>query len=117
MPAKPPVVGGTYDWFLNPAMINTRAAPSVFGIWDITGATVTVSFMYYENGPDAAPPASSHFSATILSGPAGTAHYVNLTTLFTTAGTWGVSWRVSLSGTVLESDISFFKVKASGAAL
>lgn len=116
MPAQPVVVGGTYDWFLNPAMINTRAAPRVYGIWDISGATITVSFLYYGNGPDAAATSASHFSATILSGPAGTAHYINLTSLFTTAGTWGITWKVSLSGTVLESEVQFFKVKASGAA-
>lgn len=109
MAAQPVVVGGTYDWFLNPASINTEAAPSVFGIWDITGATVTVSFV---------PPtgAGQHFGATILSGPAGTAHYVNTTTLFDVAGTWGVSWKISLSGIVLESEITSFRVYPSGAA-
>lgn len=118
MTAQPVVIGGTYDWLLKPAMINTQAAPGVFGIWDITGATVTVSFLYYGNGPDAAPTTvGQHFSATILSGTSGTAHYVNATTLFTTAGTWGITWKVVLSGIVLETEVSFFKVKASGAAL
>lgn len=117
MPAQPVVVGGTYDWFLNPASINTEAAPGVFGVWDITGATITISFLYYANGTGAAPTATYHFSATIISGPAGTARYINATSLFNLAGDWGVSWKISLSGTVLESEISFFKVKASGAAL
>lgn len=118
MAIQPIVVGGTYDWFLNPAMINTRASPRVFGIWDITGATVTISFAYYGNGSNAAPTASiNHFTATILSGTNGTAHYINTAALFNAAGTWGMSWKVSLSGTVLESDIIFFKVKESGAAL
>lgn len=106
---QPIVVGGTYDWFLNPASINTETAPGVFGAWDITGATVTISFI---------PPsgAGQHFSASIISGPNGTAHYVNLTTLFNVTGQWGVSWKVVLGGIVLESDILPFTVKASGAA-
>lgn len=118
MAIEPIVVGGTYDWFMNPATINTRASPGVFGIWDITGATVTISFMHYGNGPNQAPTnVAGHFTATILDGSAGTAHYVNLASLFDLPGTWGLSWKVSLSGTVLESEIYFFKVKTSGAAL
>lgn len=117
MAVQPIVVGGTYNWFLNPAMINTEASPTVFGIWDITGATITVSFMYYGNGINASPTSSNHFSGTIVSGPAGTARYINSTSLFTSAGDWGISWKVSLSGTVLESEIQFFKVKTSGASL
>ncbi len=118
MPVQPIVVGGTYDWYLNRASINTEAAPGVFGPWDITGATVTVSFIYYNNGPDATPSdPGQHFTATILSGPDGTAHYVNTAGLFATAGTWGMSWKISLSGIILESEIFFFKVKASGAAM
>lgn len=109
MPVQPVVVGGTYDWFLNPASINSEAAPNVYGLWDITGATVTISFV---------PPsgAGQHFSATVVSGPAGTARYTNATTLFTVAGQWGVSWKISLSGTVLESAIVYFPVYPSGAA-
>lgn len=117
MAVQPVVVGGTYNWFLNPITRNSEAAPNVYGVWDITGATVTISFLYYGNGPDAAPTASSEFAATIISGSDGTARYVNTTSLFNVAGDWGVSWHVSLSGTVLESEISFFKVKASGKAL
>ncbi len=114
---QPIVVGGTYDWFLNPASINTRSAPGVYGAWDISGATLTITFLFYANGPDAAPTApGQHFTPTILSGPAGTAHYINTAALFNTAGTWGVSWKIVLGGTVLESDVFFFKVKASGAA-
>lgn len=114
---EPIVVGGTYDWFLDPAQINTEAAPNVFGIWDISGATVTVSFMYFGNGPDAPPTtAGQHFTATILDGPSGTAHYVNQASLFNQAGDWGVSWKVSKSGTVLETHIYHFNVEASGAA-
>ncbi len=117
MPVQPIIVGGTYDWFLNPATINTEAAPGVFGLWDISGATVTISFLYYGNGTGAAPTATYHFTATVVSGPAGTARYINLATLFNFAGDWGISWKVSVGGTVLESDILPFKVKASGAAL
>jgi hypothetical protein len=116
MAIQPIVAGGTYDWFLNPAHINTRASPKVYGIWDITGATVTISFMRYGNGPDAAATSvGGHFSATILSGTDGTAHYTNAAGLFS-EGTWGVSWKVVVGSTVLESEIMFFKVKASGAA-
>lgn len=118
MPAEPVVIGGTYDWFLNPAKINTRASPKVFGLWNITGATVTITFARFGNGPDAPHTGSaSHFTATILDGAAGTAHYTNAAGLFDQTGTWGYSWKVSLSGTILESDIYFFKVKSSGAAL
>lgn len=105
---QPVVVGGTYDWFLNPASVNTEAAPNVFGAWDLTGATVTVSFL----DPSGV---GHHFGAT-LGSTTGTARYINQTTLFTSAGQWGVSWKVSLSGTVLESQIEYFQVCASGAA-
>lgn len=109
MPAQPVVVGGTYDWFLNPASINTEAAPAVFGAWNLTGATVTISFV---------PPSGlgQHFNATLVSTANGTAHYTNLATLFNVAGQWGVSWKVSLSGVVLESQIVYFPVYPSGAA-
>jgi hypothetical protein len=109
MSIQPVVVGGTYDWFLNPAMINTEASPEVFGAWDLTGATVTISFV---------PPsgAGSHFTATIVSATLGTAQYTNTTALLNVAGTWGVSWKVSKSGIVLESQIYYFTVYASGAA-
>ncbi len=114
--AQPIVVGGTYDWYLDKAMINTEASPAVYGTWDITGATVTVSFLYYGNGPNQVPTAASHFSATIVDGAAGTARYINQTSLFNIAGTWGITWRVSLSGIILETDVTTFKVKSSGAA-
>src|SRR3990167_1128489 len=117
MPVEPVVVGGTYEWFFR-TMINTRASPKVFGVWDITGATVTVSFMHYGNGQDAAPTSvAGHFSATIVSATDGTAQYTNLAAMFNTVGTWWYSVKVSKSGTILESEIVFFKVKASGAAL
>ncbi len=106
---QPVVVGGTYDWFLNPASINTESAPGVYGAWDLTGATVTISFV---------PPsgAGSHFSAIVQVGTNGLANYVNLATLFNVAGTWGVSWKVSKAGVILESQIVYFEVKPSGAA-
>ena len=113
---QPIVVGGTYDWFMDAMTINTEAAPTVFGVWDITGATVTLSFLYYGNGPTVAPTAASHFTGTIIDGTAGTARYINGTSLFNVAGDWGITWKVSLSGTVLESEVSIFKVKMSGAA-
>ena len=105
---QPIVIGGTYNWLLT-ATINTEAAPTVFGLWDITGATVTISFL---------PPsgAGQHFSATVLASK-GQARYINGTTLFDTAGEWGMSWKVSLSGTVLESQVTNFTVYPSGAAL
>lgn len=106
---QPVVVGGTYDWFLNPALINTEAAPQVFGVWDLTGATVTISFI---------PPsgAGQHFTATIVSASEGTARYINSASLFNVAGQWGVSWKISKSGTILESKITYFTVYPSGAA-
>lgn len=106
---QPVVVGGTYDWFLNPAQINTETAPGVFGKWDITGATVTITFI----NPSGQ---GTSFSATIVSGSAGTAHYINAGSLFNVAGQWGYSWRVVLSGTILESQIINFMVFPSGAA-
>ncbi len=107
MLVQPPVVGGTYDWLLK-ASLNSEVAPEVYGAWNITGATVTISFV---------PPTGvgQHFTATILSAP-GQAHYVNATSLFNVAGEWGVSWKVSLGGTVLESQIVYFQVYPSGAA-
>jgi hypothetical protein len=107
MPVQPVVVGGTYDWLLN-ASINSEAAPNVFGAWNITGATVTVSFV-----PPSGP--GSHFTAVLLGGT-GQAHYVNATSLFSVAGIWGVSWKVSLNGIVLESQVVNFTVYPSGAA-
>lgn len=106
---EPIVVGGTYNWFLNPARINVEAAPGVYGAWDLTGATVTISFV----NPSGV---GTSFAATIVSATAGTARYVNQTSLFDVVGKWGVSWRVSKSGTVLESRIVEFEVYASGAA-
>ena len=108
MAIQPVVIGGTYDWFLK-AKINTQAAPTVFGIWDLTGATVTINFI---------PPSgtASHLSASVVSASAGTAHYVNLAALFSVAGTWQVSWKVSKSGTILETELESFTVYASGAA-
>lgn len=117
MPAQPIVVGGTYDWFLNPAMINTEAAPGVFGPWDLTSATVTISFMFFGNGPDAPPTVGGmHFGASVVSGPAGTARYINAVGLLNQAGTWGYTWKVVNGGTVLETGTFFFEVEASGAA-
>ncbi len=104
---QPVVLGGTYEWLLN-ATVNTETAPTVFGAWDLTAATVTVSFM---------PPsgAGRHFTATLVSGT-GKARYINLASLFNIAGTWGVSWRVSQGDTILESQITYFTVYPSGAA-
>lgn len=106
---QPVVIGGTYNWYLNRARINTEASPKVFGTWDITGATVTITFV---------PPSGDgqQFTATIISGSDGTARYINLAGLFTVAGTWGVSWKISLSGTILETKIENFEVFVSGAA-
>ncbi len=109
MAVEPVVIGGTYDWLVT-ARINTQAAPTVFGAWDLTSATVTVSFV---------PPSgdATQFSATVLSATSGTAHYINLAALFNVTGDWGVSWKFSKSGTILETAITYFKVYASGAAL
>jgi hypothetical protein len=113
---QPIVVGGTYDWFLNPATINTETAPGVFGPWNITGAAVTITFMYFPNGINAPSNPGISFSATITTGTNGQAHYINSTSLFNIAGQWGYSWKVVQSGTVLESNIFSFMVNPSGAA-
>lgn len=105
---QPVVIGSTYDWFLNAARLNTEASPSVYGPWDITGATVTISFVN--------PTGTKYqYSATLLAGT-GTARYINTTSLFNVTGTWTVSWKVSLSGTVLESQPIPFTVASSNAA-
>lgn len=109
MTVEPVVVGGTYTWFLNPARINTEAAPGVFGAWNLTGATVTISFI----SPSGI---RTTGSATIVDAAKGTARYVNATSLFNEDGEWGMSWRVSKSGTVLESRTTYFTVYPSGAA-
>jgi hypothetical protein len=109
MPLQPVVVGSTYDWFLNPAAINTESAPGVFGTWNITGATVTITFI----NPSGV---GQSFVATITNGSAGQAHYINTTSLFNVAGQWGMSWNINLSGTVLESQINNFQVFPSGLA-
>jgi hypothetical protein len=109
---QPVVVGGTYDWFLNPASLNSETAPGVYGPWNLTGATVTISFI----PPNYPSSAASHFSATAVDATNGKYHYINATSLFNAAGTWGVSWKVSLSGIVLESQIVNFTVYPSGAA-
>lgn len=109
MPVQQVVVGGTYDWFLNPATINTEAAPHVFGAWDLTGATVTISFI----SPTGV---GQHFTASLLAAR-GTARYINTTALFNVAGDWGISWKIVQSGVVLESQILTFRVYPSGAAI
>lgn len=114
MPLQPVVVGGTYDWFLNSASINSEAAPNVYGAWNITGATVTITFMFFPGGPNAPPDEGQSFVAIITNGSNGQARFINPTTLFTTSGWWGYSWLISLSGTVLESQILNFYVFPSG---
>ncbi len=62
------------------------------GAWDITGATVTVTFT---------PPASSGLpaftrTATVTNGPAGIAGYVTTTADITVPGLWTREWNVTL---------------------
>lgn len=106
--SQPVVVGGTYDWVMN-ATVNSETAPAVYGPWDLTGAVVTLSFV---------PPSgvAQHFSAALLP-TTGRAHYVNTAGMFNAVGQWGVSWKVVLGATVLESQIVNFQVYQSGAAL
>ena len=98
--AGPIVAGSTYKW--SPTFIKDGV------IYDLTGATIIVSFL---------PPTGSAqtFSMSILSASAGTATYTNLTTLFTNAlaGQWSRSYRVTLSGVVLESKEIAFQVYRS----
>lgn len=110
MAIQQPVVGGTYDWYLN-ATINSEAAPGVFGAWDLNAAsaTVTISFV---------PPSGSglHFTATLLS-IVGAARYINASSLFNASGQWAVSWKVTTpAGQVLETQETTFTVYPSGAA-
>jgi hypothetical protein len=101
---EPVVMGGTYDWFLNPASINSELAPTVFAVWNIFAAVVTITFTD-PNGNQ------QTFTASALSSP-GQARYINLAGLFFTPGWWGVSWTVALGGTVLPTQRFPFQVYA-----
>jgi hypothetical protein len=106
---QPVVVGGTYDWFLNPALINSEAAPDVFAPWDLTGATVSISFI----NPSGVRVGT--FSATAVDAVNGKYKYINTTSLFTVSGTWLYSWKVVLGGITLESVLIPVVVNQSGA--
>ena len=59
-------------------------------VWDLTGATVTLSF----KRPDAT---TTSKSASLLSAAAGQVNYDSETTLFDQAGTWTRSWTITLA--------------------
>ncbi len=108
MPERP-VVGGTYEWLLI-ASVNSEAAPTVFGLWDLNAdsAAVTIHFT---------PPtgASTHASATLIAAT-GKAKYINAAGLLNVAGDWLVSWKIVVGTKVLETQQKTVKVYASGAA-
>ncbi len=94
--SQPIVVGDTVDFTLN--------ARKDGSTWNITGATVTL----YLQKPDAT--VLSPFSATVSGGADGIAHYQVATTVLSVAGTWGLQWKVSLSGVVAWSKVITFTV-------
>jgi hypothetical protein len=98
MAVGPIVVGSTYQWL--PSFLRNRA------IFDLTGATIVISFL---------PPTGTAqiFTMSIVSAPAGTATYTNLTTLFSVAGEWFRSYKITVGGIVLESAGIPFKVYPS----
>lgn len=100
MGVGPVVAGSTYKWM--PTFLRNGA------IYDLTGATITVSFL---------PPtgAAQTFNMSIVSASAGTATYTNTTSLFTNAlaGQWYRSYKVSVGGVVLESPPIAFPVAIS----
>lgn len=109
MPAQPIVVGGTYQWYATISK-NTAAAPTTFTAWNLTGATITVTFIPPNAGT------AKHYSASIVVAADGTVSYTNVVGTFDVAGTWLISWKVSQSGVILESRQSSFQVYPSAAA-
>ena len=76
--------------------------------WDITGGTITL-YLEKPNG------ALLTKSATIISGPAGTAYYTTLTTDLSAAGRWKRWWKVVVGSIEIEYGPYFFNVRASAA--
>lgn len=103
------VCGGTHIWYATLSK-NTEATPTVYAAWDLTGATITLTFVSPAG-------VATHCTASIVVAASGTVHYTNLAALFSVNGNWSLSWKVSQSGVVLESQQATFAVYPSAAAL
>lgn len=83
-----------------------RLIASIDGaVWNITGATVTLILKDQDGNV-------TEKTANITSASDGTAEYTTTITDLT-AGTWELSWEVSQSGVVLESETEEFQVAES----
>lgn len=89
-------VGGTYTWTLN--------AQKTGETWNITGATVTISFRKPNDT------VAGTFTATLSNPSGGVATYTNSATLLSVPGTWIRQWKVSVGGVVAWSDEEQFEV-------
>lgn len=96
---QPIVVGNTHNFKL------TAKKDGV--IWDISGATITLSL----RKPDGT--ILSPFSASITNGPLGLANYQVADTVLDTAGDWARQWKVEKSGVELKTKIIPFTVDPS----
>ena len=108
MAVQPPVLGSQYEWYATITK-NSAAAPTTYSAWDLTGATITLSFV-------APSKAKKHYTATIDVAANGTVYYVNPASTFDEEGIWSRSWKVSQGGVVIESRELTFSVYASAAA-
>lgn len=94
---QPIVVGNTHNFKL--------AAKKDGVVWDISGATITLTL----RKPDGTLLAA--FSATITNGPLGLANYQVANTVLDTAGDWQRQWFISKSGVELKTKIINFTVE------
>ncbi len=84
-PSEPVVVGNTHLWILTP--------PTKDGLdWDLTGATITLTFRYKDAGT------KKQYTFT-SSTPAP--EYINPTDTFHLPGDWQRSWKVVEAGTIV----------------
>lgn len=109
MNPEPVVVGGTYEWYAT-IYKNIVTAPGIYPVWDLTGATIMLTFV----SPLLV---KTQYTATIDVAANGTVYYTNPAGLFTAAGFWSRSWKISQSGIILESKARTFEVFASMAAV
>lgn len=94
----PMIVGSTYRF--------TLTATKDGETWDISGGTITLTLIDPSGN-------AADYSASIVSGPAGTARYDGATSLLDEPGMWRRSWTVSVGGVVLESAPILFSVEPS----
>lgn len=93
---QPPVVGNTHAFKLT--------AKKDGSVWDISGATVTLSL----RKPDGT--VLSAFTASITNGPGGLAQYQVANTVLDESGDWARQWFISKSGVELRTKIIPFTV-------